>query len=213
MKTDDLVSLLAAAAKPVPYRVAVRRMGLALGLGFVGAMAVMVLDLGFDPDLAEATHMAMFWVKLAVPGSLCVAAFFVAERLSRPGGRVGAWRIGLAAPVLALWLYGAWVMVQAAPAQRKALVLGDSWRSCAFSIALISVPLLVALFWAVRGLAPTRLALAGASAGLLAGAAATLVYALHCPEMEAPFVSVWYVAGMVIPALAGAMLGPWVLRW
>ena len=46
-----------------------------------------------------------------------------------------------------------------------------------------------------------------------AGAIAALVYALHCPEMEAPFIGVWYVAGMLIPAAAGALLGPFVLRW
>ena len=65
----------------------------------------------------------------------------------------------------------------------------------------------------MKGLAPTRLALAGAAAGLLAGAIGALVYALHCPEMEAPFLGVWYVAGMLIPAAAGALLGPIVLRW
>jgi hypothetical protein len=36
---------------------------------------------------------------------------------------------------------------------------------------------------------------------------------LHCPELGAPFIAVWYVIGMFIPALAGALLGPRVLRW
>ena len=65
----------------------------------------------------------------------------------------------------------------------------------------------------MKGLAPTRLALAGAAAGLLSGATAALVYALHCPEMEAPFLGVWYVAGMAVPFVVGALLGPLVLRW
>jgi len=75
------------------------------------------------------------------------------------------------------------------------------------------VPVFAATLWAMKGLAPTRPALAGAAAGLLAGAMAALVYALHCPEMEAPFIGVWYVVGMLIPAAAGALLGPLVLRW
>ena len=40
-----------------------------------------------------------------------------------------------------------------------------------------------------------------------------LVYTLHCPEMEAPFLAVWYLLGMLIPAAAGALLGPRLLRW
>jgi hypothetical protein len=40
-----------------------------------------------------------------------------------------------------------------------------------------------------------------------------LAYALHCPEVAAPFLGVWYVAGMLIPTIAGALLGPIVLRW
>jgi hypothetical protein len=31
--------------------------------------------------------------------------------------------------------------------------------------------------------------------------------------MEAPFLAVWYVLGMLIPAGAGALLGRRVLRW
>ena len=71
----------------------------------------------------------------------------------------------------------------------------------------------MATLWAMKGLAPTRLALAGAGAGLLAGALGALVYALHCPELAASFLAVWYVLGIAIPALAGALLGPRVLRW
>jgi hypothetical protein len=39
------------------------------------------------------------------------------------------------------------------------------------------------------------------------------VYCLHCPEMAAPFVSVWYLLGMLIPAVVGAACGRRVLRW
>jgi hypothetical protein len=78
---------------------------------------------------------------------------------------------------------------------------------------MISLPLFAATLWALRGLAPTHLALAGASAGLLAGSLSTMVYALHCPELGAPFIAVWYVLGIAIPTLAGAILGPRVLRW
>ena len=38
----------------------------------------------------------------------------------------------------------------------------------------------------------------------LAGALATLVYVLHCPESAAPFLAVWYVLGIALPTLLGA---------
>jgi hypothetical protein len=65
----------------------------------------------------------------------------------------------------------------------------------------------------MSGLAPTRLALAGAAAGLLSGAGGALIYALYCTEMAAPFISIWYLLGMMIPAAVGAMLGRQLLRW
>jgi hypothetical protein len=40
-----------------------------------------------------------------------------------------------------------------------------------------------------------------------------LAYTFHCPELAASFLGVWYVLGMLIPAVAGAWLGPWWLRW
>jgi predicted lysophospholipase L1 biosynthesis ABC-type transport system permease subunit len=59
----------------------------------------------------------------------------------------------------------------------------------------------------------TEFAVLGLVAGLLAGAVATRVYCLHCPEMEAPFWGLWYFLGMLVPAFAGLLLGPRLLRW
>ena len=65
----------------------------------------------------------------------------------------------------------------------------------------------------MKGLAPTRLSLAGAAAGLLAGGVGAAIYALHCDEMGAPFLALWYVLGMLMPATLGALIGRHVLRW
>jgi hypothetical protein len=40
-----------------------------------------------------------------------------------------------------------------------------------------------------------------------------VVYALHCPEMAAPFIGIWYLLGMLIPAAVGAAIGARALRW
>jgi hypothetical protein len=31
--------------------------------------------------------------------------------------------------------------------------------------------------------------------------------------MAAPFIGIWYLLGMLIPAAAGALVGPRLLRW
>ena len=97
--------------------------------------------------------------------------------------------------------------------ERAAMVWGQTWRTCAFNIALISVPVFVASLAALKSLAPTQPALAGAAAGAMSAGAGAAVYALHCPELAAPFLAVWYVMGMALPVVAGALVGRWLLRW
>ena len=213
MKTDDLVSLLAAGAPAVPAHAVGRRFAVGLGLGLAAALLLLVLTHGLRPDLAHAMVEWTFWMKLVFAGTLALAAFIATERMARPGMRLGRIWAAVAAPLLLLWLVAIGVLLAAAPEQRPSLILGSTWKTCAFSIAMISLPLFAATLWVVKGLAPTRLALAGGGAGLLAGALGTLVYALHCPESGAPFIALWYVLGIAIPTAAGALLGPRLLRW
>ena len=213
MKTDELVTLLATGAGATETNAVARRYTLFLGWGAFGATLLMAILLGVRPDIDAAARLPMFWIKLAFPASVAIGSLFAASRLSRPGARLGWVPGALAAPVLAMWLLTAYVLLGAPLAERAELVMGRTWKYCLLGIPTLAVPVFAAALWAMKGLAPTRLALAGAAAGLLAGAVAALVYALHCPEMEAPFLGVWYVAGMLIPAAAGALLGPLVLRW
>jgi ABC-type multidrug transport system fused ATPase/permease subunit len=91
--------------------------------------------------------------------------------------------------------------------------LSQFYNLCLVNIPLLSVPAFVLAFSALRGLAPTRPTLAGAAAGLSAGAAAAFAYAIHCPELTAPFLGAWYVIGMLVPTAMGALLGRHWLRW
>ncbi len=213
MKTDELIAMLASGAEAAEPHALQRRYVTALGWGAFGTTLLMAILLGVRPDLAEASRLPMFWVKLAFPAALLAGALVAVLRLSRPGVRLGRVPAAIAAPVLAMWLLAGVVLLGAAPGERDELVLGQSAASCPFTIALLSAPLFVAVLWAMRGLAPTRLALAGASAGLLAGAGGALIYALHCPEMTAPFLGIWYVLGMLIPAVLGALIGSRLMRW
>ncbi|WDZ97245.1 DUF1109 domain-containing protein [Herbaspirillum sp. WKF16] len=213
MKTDDLISMMAAGVAPVDRRLPLRRMAQALALGSAGSLALLLLIYGLRPDLKAMLWAPLFWIKLAFPTTLAAGSLLVLRRLLRPGQRVGANWAGIAAPSLAIWLAGALVLAVAPAAERLPLLMGFTWRSCPFNIALLSLPLCAAIVWAVRAMAPTRLRLAGAVAGLLAGAVATMVYCLHCPEMGVPFWGLWYFLGMLIPAAAGLLLGPRLLRW
>jgi hypothetical protein len=213
MKTDELVTMLAAGAGAVEPGATGRRYTAALGWGAFGATLLMAIVLGVRPDLAEAARLPMFWVKLAFPASVAAGALYAAARLSRPGVPLGRVPAALAAPVLAMWLLAALVLATAAAGEREELIFGGSWNDCPLFIALLSLPVFAAALWAMKGLAPTRLALSGAAAGLLAGSVGALIYALYCTEMAAPFLAIWYLLGMLIPTAAGAAIGPRLLRW
>ena len=213
MKTEDLVSMLASGSVAVAPRAAARRYTLALGGSVLVALTLMALLLGVRADLAAAAQRPMFWFKLVYVSGLVMASLLASLRLSRPGAQLNGLASLLMAPVLAMWLWALVVLIRADPAARPRLFFGATWVDCPLLIASLSAPVFVAVMWAMQGLAPTRLRLAGASAGLLAGTTGALVYCLHCPEIEAPFLGVWYLLGILLPAMAGAAVGPRLLRW
>lgn len=213
MKTDRLVAMLAAQAGPVDRRIVGRRYAAAVLGGAAVSVLLMLGTLGLRPDLGEAVHRPMFWVKLAFAASMASGSWLATERLSRPGKRLGRVPLGLVSPVAGIWVIAAAAWAAADPAERPELLLGATWQSCPWLIAMLSLPVFLGVFLAMRACAPTRLPLAGAAAGLLAGATATVVYCLHCPEMGAPFLATWYLLGMLLPGLVGALLGRPLLRW
>jgi len=115
--------------------------------------------------------------------------------------------------VLGMWIVASASLGSLAPEARSRAVFGATAAVCPWLIAVTAAPLLLALLWMLRGLAPTRLRLSGAIAGFAAGAMGAFAYTLHCPELAPAFVAVWYVLGMLIPAAAGALLAPRLLRW
>ncbi len=213
MNTSELEAMLARGAGAVQHPAAARRFALGLGWGALGATLLMSVLLGVRHDLDQAAGLPMFWVKIAFAAVLVAGSVAAALRVSRPGAVLGRAPVTVALALAAIWLLAGADLLAADPGARTALVFGRTWRVCPWNIALLSVPGFAAAIWAMRGLAPTRLRLAGASAGMLAGALGALVYSLHCPEQAAPFIAVWYVAGIAIPAAVGALVGPQLLRW
>ena len=213
MKTDDLVAMLATGPTAAPRRAAGRRMAFALLAGLPLSFAILFADYGVRRDLVQAMFWPMFWVKVLFPLCIAAAAFVTVQRLARPGVRVRRAWIGMALPVLAVWVMAAVAWFNAPAQDRMPLLMGESWRVCALSIGLMALPVFAAAMLALKSLAPTRPALAGAAAGGLAGGVGAAVYALHCMELTAPFLAVWYVSGIAVPVVLGALLGPRLLRW
>ena len=213
MKTDDLISLLAADAVPHPRGAASKQIAIAMAVSIPLAILTMLLTMGTRPDLAQAIRFPMFWMKVLFPAAVACAGFATLARLARPGvsARAGKWASML--PILVSWLMAIVAYAGAPASERAAMVWGQSWRTCTLSVLLISVPVFVAAFLALRRLAPTQLAPAGACAGMLSGAAGAAIYAFHCPETALPFMAIWYVAGIAAAAGIGAALGPRLLRW
>jgi hypothetical protein len=213
MKTDEFVTLLATGAGTVDPRAAVRRCAVAAAAAVLVAAVIMAAWLGVRASLVQELAKPMLWVKFAFVAALAAGAWIAAQRLGRPGASLAGVASTLAAPLVAIWVLAAVALYGADPAQRSVLVFGATWTACPLNIAILAAPVFLAMLWGMRGFASTRPALAGAAAGLAAGAAGALVYAFHCPELAAPFLGIWYVLGMLIPTALGTVAGRFVLRW
>lgn len=92
------------------------------------------------------------------------------------------------------------------------MVVGDQWLECLLSIPIAIVPFAI-IVAAMRKAAPTNLERTGAFAGLIAGGVSAMGFAHHCTDDSLPFIAIWYGGTIVLCTLAGAALGPRLLRW
>ena len=212
-KTDALIASLSEGLEPTPPGAVTRRIAIGLGAGGLVSAVLMIVWLGVRPDLAQAMTTPMFWVKFAYAALAGLALALALSRLARPGARVGALAVLAAAPFVLMALMAAGRLTMAEPGTHHALLMGASAKVCAYRIYIIGLPLLTGAIWAVRGLAPTRLTLAGVVAGGCAGAISAVIYGFHCDETAAPFVAIWYTLGMAAVAVLGGLAGTRLLRW
>lgn len=212
MRTDDLVTLLARDARSAKAPAFGPRLAAAAAAGAAVSIAILAVWLGFRP-LMPAIHSPPFWMKAAYTSLLAVAGLIASVGLARPGGRIGA-AVLLGAVTLAwLAMMAGHESMRAAPGEMPQLWMGVSWRVCPFRILALAAPIFAAVIWAMRRAAPTRPALAGAAAGLFAGAVGATVYGLYCEEATAAFVVAWYSLGLAACAAIGAAVGTRLLRW
>jgi hypothetical protein len=213
MKTDELVTALSAHIEPVNGRLVSRTIYIALAAGTVVALGVTIVGLGVRSDLMTAGALMFLLLKLAFTvGIVGVASAYLA-RLARPGGERRTSSISAAVPFAAIVLLAAISLGLAPSSHWNKMVMGDEWLECLLSIPIIAIVPFAVIIAAVRRAAPTNLVRTGAVAGLIAGGVSAMAYALHCTDDSLPFVAVWYGGTIVLCTLAGAALGPRLLRW
>ncbi len=211
MRTDDLIAALAA-DHAVPPPALGRGLAAAVAAGAVVTLALFFWLLGVRPDAVDsALHSPRFDFKFVVTGTLAVTAGFLALRLSRPGAPQPL-PLLLAAPLL-LAVAVAIELLALPPGQWSESLFGTTWRACLMFIPLLSAGPLAAILIALKRGAPTRPALAGAVAGLLAGGIGSFVYAAHCPGDSPLFLAAWYTITILEMSALGALAGSRLLRW
>ncbi len=211
MKTDDLIRVMAADA--TQERPVSRVLPLALlATGLVSTVLLYnVLDI--RPDWAEAYGRLIVLLKQVLPPVLAVAAFGAVVQLARPEGRIDRWAFGLLG-VPAVVIAAFWTTALTTPlGVWPQAIQGATLWYCLTFVPLTALPILAGSLWVLRRGASTRPRLTGALAGVLSGASANTVYAMHCPEDSPMFWGVWYVLAILIVAALGAMIGGRVLRW
>jgi hypothetical protein len=213
MKTDDLVALLSANLEPVDRSSGVRTLCVALAAGSIVPLGIALAGLGVRPDLMTARAVIFLAVKLSFSVGIVSLALVCLTRLARPGGERKTPVFLIAMPFLVITVFGAISLGLAPSSHWDRMIVGDEWLGCLLSIPIIAIVPFAISIWAMRRAAPTNLARAGAFAGLVAGGVSAVAYALHCTDDSLPFVAVWYGGTIVLCTLAGAALGPRLLRW
>ena len=212
MKTGDLIRALAADSE-VRAMPPGRALALALIPGVAIALGLHFAILGLRPHLLALLGEPRLLFKLCLTFLLVALSGPLVLRLVRPGAGVRRMAL-LLAIVPALLVAAILAELLAVPAAEWGQrLIGSNAMFCLKTIPFLSAAPLVAVLLALRQGAPEHPALAGAAAGLFAGAIGAALYATHCPDDSPLFVAAWYTLGIGIVAAIGAAAGSRLLRW
>jgi len=210
MQTDDLIALLATDTRP----------GRAVWPGALFAAlcpilvtgSVFLMVLGVRPDLTSAITSPVTVWKWLLPFVLALSGMSLALALSRPESRPRkTWVVIAVVATLAAGLFATSALMQPS-AQWIAAIEGKTLVLCVTSITGIGLSGLLGGLVILRRGATTRPGLSGFALGLGSGAAATLLYAMHCGSNEPMFFVTWYGSSILAVGLIGAISGRKVLR-
>jgi len=211
MKTDRLIDALASEADVVRPGLAERRIAIASGVGLLLALLLVAVVFGFRSDVATAATSVALKAVFGVMASIAAAPLLL--EVARPNtnamrAAAPAALFALASVVLAMVMF-----LLTPPDVRVFSWFGGGVPECLYRIPLLAAPIAAALYFAVRGLGPTRLSLAGAAIGGVSGALGAIAYATCCPMDSALYVASWYLAAILFCAALGAIVIGRALKW
>lgn len=210
--TDELISVL---SNDIGRRPLAPAAGIAVA--FVPALAFAAFGffafVGLRPDVGSALATWQFGFKFVVTTLLVATALYGFYRSLQPGSRRRFVDVAvLAAPLLLL--AGVAIELASLPSSAWAMTaIGKNAMLCLTIIPSLGVIPFVAILLAARIGAPTRPALTGLLAGLVAGGIAATFYAANCTDDSPLFVLTWYPLAIGALGFAGMAIGPLVLRW
>jgi hypothetical protein len=181
---------------------------LGAALSFASAVMLVFAIVGIPRELATTLHSAAFHHKVSSMLLVACGGIFLVRYAGRPGARALALLTVL--PGLALLTAGAISDASEFPFMGLSVI---SVPSCIAAIVALSLlPLGITMFVLKRGVT-TRPSVAGATAGVLAGALGAAAYALVCKNNGGLFVAVWYSMAILITVGIGAVVGRRALAW
>jgi hypothetical protein len=215
MTTDELIASLARSPEPVEPNRLNKRIAVAVLAGLLLGLLLMKLTFGFRPDIGVAAPIVA--LKAGLSALIATFAGGLAVSLARPTvpGNAPLARAGgpLVIVVFGALAIGAITLFTTSSGQRFEAFTGGGFPWCIVIIPMFGLPTATFLMWALKDAAPTRLALAGAGVGALSGGVGAIVYSMFCPIDSVAFVTIWYVAGIAIASVLGALAGIKLLRW
>jgi hypothetical protein len=215
MTTDDLIATLARSPEPVKVQNLYQRVAIAIGLGLVLGLILLKVTLGFRPDIGVAAPIVA--MKAGFSALIATFAGGLAMTMAKPLAPGNAQVKRAAGPlvtlVFAALAVGAIALFSTSPGHRFEAFTGGGFPWCILIIPACGLPTALLVIWAFKEAAPTRLALAGTAVGALSGGVGAMVYAAFCPVDSVAFVTVWYIAGIAVASVLGALAGIKLLRW
>jgi hypothetical protein len=213
VKTNELISMLSSQVDPVDTQEVVRNVRIAILIGAAASLLVVVFILGVRTDLDELHAQVFLVAKLAFSLSVVILASHYLVKYIRPGGEFRVRFALTVLPFLAAMIIAAINLATAPRSHWETMVFGSYWLECLIAVPTVAVVPFATIMAAVRLAAPTDLVRTGALAGLVAGGVSATAYALHCMDDLLPFIALWYGGTIVLCTVAGAVLGPKLLRW
>lgn len=213
MKTDDLIAMLSTNVKAVDQRRPLRILIGAVAIGAMVAFGAALMILGGRTDMQSGEAIASVIAKVVFATVVAGLAFFYLNRLVRPGEQRRGWMVVVALPFVGIVGLASIGLAHASASHCQTTLVEAEWLECLLTIPVIAIVPFVLVVCAMRQAAPTHLRGAGALVGLVAGGLGAAGDALHCTADSLPFVATWYSGAILLCALAGAALGPRLLRW